>query len=181
MAEKIKVTMEDGREVEFGAKQKLIKTAHNVEGVISCVLDFCNGVTRTFTAPSPEMLDRLAQHGMEQKLGDEIAGIKEVDDCVLAMEGLITRLEAGEWSKQRTSNGMAGTSVLIQALVEFAGKEVAAIKEYLADKTMAQKLALRNNPKVKVIVERIEAEKAAAKAEKDPTSVIDTDALLAEI
>lgn len=181
MAEKVKVEMEDGSKLEFGAKQKLIKVSNTVEGVTTCQLNFVNGAQRVFTVPSEEMLIRLATHGMEQKLGDEIAGIKEIDDCVLSIESLIDRLEKGEWAKARTSNGMAGTSVLIQALVEHAGKEVSAIKTFLKDKTQAQKLALRNNPAIKVIVEKIEAERLAAKVEKNPDSVVDTDALLAEI
>ena len=181
MAEKISVTMEDGRVVEFNVKQKAVKESTVADGVVSCQMDFANGMSRIFTCPDQEMLIKLAMHGAEQKLGDEMAGIKEIDDCVLAVESLIARLEAGEWTKTRSSNGMAGTSVLIAALMEFSGKDVATIKEFLKDKTQAEKLALRKNPDIKVIVDRIEEERLAAKAEKDPTSVIDTDALLAGI
>lgn len=171
------VTMEDGREVEFvGAKKKMIKTSTIADdGTISCRFDFKNGRTLNFTSPAT-LIPNFAAHGVEQKCGDVIAGIPEIDDCVLAMEAAITRLNAGEWTAQRESNGMAGTSILLKALVEYSGKDVDAIKGYLADKTQAQKLALRQNLAVKVIVDRLEAEKAASK--KDP---IDTDALLAEL
>lgn len=181
MAEKIAVTMEDGRIVEFNPKQKMIKTSSESNGNAVCSIDFVNGKTLVFTTPSPEMLIRMAQHGAEQKLGDEIAGIAEIDDCVLAVESLIARLEGGDWGKERTSNGMAGTSVLIQALVEQSGKDVEDVKAFLKDKTQAQKLALRNNPTIKVIVDRIDAEKLAAKVAKNPNAVIDTDALLGEL
>ena len=70
---------------------------------------------------------------------------------------------------------MAGTSVLVRALVEHTGKTVEAIKAFLANKSQAEKVALRNNPKVKPIVDRIESEKAAKK------SSVDTDALLDEL
>jgi hypothetical protein len=180
MAEPIKelVQMKDGREVTFvGAKKKMIKESTiGEDGSISCRFDFRNGDVLTFTAPD-SLISNFAAHGVEQKLGDCIAGIAEIDDCVLAMEKSIANLSAGNWTVKRESDGMAGTSVLIRALVEYSGKPVDAIKGYLADKTQAQKIALRSNPAVKVIVDRLEAEKAANK--KGPQ--IDTEALLGEL
>jgi hypothetical protein len=180
MADPIKelVTMTDGREVTFvGAKKKMIKESTiGEDGSISCRFDFRNGEVLMFTAPDA-LISNFAAHGVEQKLGDCIAGIAEIDDCVLAMEKSIANLEAGNWTVKRESDGMAGTSILIRALVEYSGKPVEAIKGYLADKTQAQKIALRSNPAVKVIVDRLEAEKAANK--KGPS--IDTEALLGEL
>jgi uncharacterized small protein (DUF1192 family) len=171
------VQMEDGREVEFvGAKKKMGKEVLSVDGQVQVRFDFRNGATRTFIAPD-SLINVLAAHGAEQKIGDATAGVAEIDDCILAVEDMIKRLEAGEWLAKRESSGMAGTSILIRALVEYSGKDVEAIKGYLADKTQAQKLALRSNPAVKVIVDRLEAEKAANK--KGPQ--IDTDALLGEL
>jgi hypothetical protein len=168
------VTMTDGRVVDFAGKRKLLKEATiNAEGV-SIRLDFRNGETRTFKIPDG-MLDRFAAHGAEQKLGDEIAGLEDVDDCVIAVDALTERLNAGEWGIQRQGNGLAGTSVLVRALVEHTGKTVEQIKTYLSTKSQAEKVALRNNPKVKPIVERIESEKAT-KASK-----IDTDTMLDEL
>lgn len=69
---------------------------------------------------------------------------------------------------------MAGTSVLIRALCELYKQPVANIKAFLKDKTQAEKLALRNNPAVKPVVERLEAEKNAKAGSK-----VDSDALLA--
>jgi len=177
MAEKITVTMDDGRVLEFNAKQKLIKTTELTDYGLKARLDFVNGKTLNFMCDLSDLMGQFALHGADQKLGDEIAGIKEIDDCVLAAEGLIARLEKGEWAKERSSNGMAGTSVLLKALMEFNGKDVATVKAFLADKTQAQKLALRSNPKIKPIVDRIEAEKAANKT----GPVIDTDSLLEEL
>lgn len=174
MSEKVTVQMEDGRVLEFGAKQKFIKTGE-CEGNFGQVrFDFRNGKTLEFPIPA-EMRMRLAVHGAEQKIGDECSGVDEVEDCVLAVEGMIARLNAGEWTKPRQSNGMAGTSVLIRALVESSGKSVETIKAFLADKTHAQKIALRNNPKIQPIIARLEAEKQKA------APAIDTDALLGEL
>ena len=169
------VTMDDGRVVDFAGKRKLQKESLlTAEGKVQVRLDFRNGETRLFTIPDT-LLNKFAAHGAEQKLGDEIAGLDEIDDAVLAVDNLMERLANGEWSVKRESNGMAGTSVLVRALVEHTGKTVEAIKSFLATKTQAEKVALRNNPKIKPIVERIEAEKAAKKTN------IDTDAMLSKL
>ena len=169
------VTMTDGRVVDFAGKRKLLKESSvNADGKVQVRLDFRNGETRLFTLPD-NLMAKFAAHGAEQKLGDEIAGLNDVEDCILAVDELIDRLYNGEWSVKREANGMAGTSVLVRALVEHTGKTVDAIKQVLAGKSQAEKVALRNNPKIKPIVERIEAEKASKKAN------VDTDAMLGEL
>lgn len=169
------VTMTDGRIVDFAGKRKLLKESSvTADGKVQVRLDFRNGETRLFTLPD-NLLNKFAAHGAEQKLGDEIAGLNDVEDCVLAVDELIDRLYNGEWSVKREANGMAGTSVLVRALVEHTGKTVEQIKQFLSGKSQAEKVALRNNPKIKPIVERIEAEKASKKAN------VDTDAMLGEL
>lgn len=169
------VKMLNGDIVDFAGKRKLIKTSFvTPEGKVQTRLDFRNGETRIFTIPE-SLLTKFAAHGAEQKLGDEIAGLTDTDDCVIAVDELMDRLNKGEWGVTRQANGMAGTSVLVRALVQHTGKTVDAIKQFLAGKTQAEKVALRNNPKIKPIVEAIEAEKAAK------GSKVDTDALLGEL
>lgn len=167
------VTLTDGRIVDFAGKRKLLKESIlNADGTVAVRLDFRNGETRLFTIPG-NMLAKFAAHGAEQKLGDEIAGLTDTEDCVLAVDELIDRLYNGEWGVKRESNGMAGTSVLVRALVEHTGKTVEQIKTFLAGKSQAEKVALRNNPKIKPIVERIEAEKASKKANVDTDAMLD--------
>lgn len=168
------VTMTDGRTVDFAGKRKLLKSANEVDGKVQVQLDFRNGETRLFTIPEG-LLTKFAAHGAEQKLGDAIAGLDDIDDAVMAIDELIDRLYNGEWNVKRESTGMAGSSVLARALVEHTGKTAEAIKAFLASKSQAEKVALRNNPKIKPIVERIEAEKASRKSD------VDTDALLSEL
>lgn len=150
------VTMLDGRVVEFPGKRKLLKTSTGNQ----TRLDFRNGETRLFTIPEA-MLTRFATHGAEQKLGDECAGLEDVDDMVLAVDEMIDRLYGGEWNVKREANGLAGTSVLARALCEVYGKPAEYIKAFLAKKSQADKIALRNSSKIKPVVERIEAEKAS--------------------
>ena len=169
------VTMTDGRIVDFAGKRKLLKESLvTPEGKVQVRLDFRNGETRLFTIPDA-LASKFAAHGAEQKLGDEIAGLDDVGDCVLAVDELIDRLYNGEWGVKREANGMAGTSTLLRALVEHTGKTAEQIKTFLAGKTQAEKVALRNNPKIKPIVQSIEDEKAAKKTN------VDTDALLGEL
>ena len=175
------ITMTDGRVVDFPGKRKLQKESILVGDSVQVRLDFRNGETRLFTVPD-NLMAKFAAHGAEQKLGDELAGLKgadggdaDIDDCVLAIDELIDRLYNGEWGVKREANGMAGTSVLLKALVESTGKTVEQIKVFLTGKSQAEKVALRNNAKLRPIIERIEAEKVA-KASK-----VDTDAMLAEL
>lgn len=169
------VTMNDGRVVDFVGKRRLLKESFMTDGRVQVRLDFINGETRTFTLPD-SLLEKFAAHGAEQKLGDEIAGVEDVEDAVLAIDELIDRLYNGEWGVARDKSGLAGASILLRALVETSGKSVEEIKSFLKDKTPAQKAALRNNAKIKPVVDRLEAEKAA-KTQKKAGS-IDTDALL---
>jgi hypothetical protein len=173
------VTMDDGRIVDFAGKRKMLKESIlNADGSVDVRLDFVNGESRTFALPS-NLMQKFAAHGAEQKLGDEIAGVVDVDDCVLAVDELVERLQKGEWGITRTAgNSIAGTSVLARALVEHSGKPMDTIKAFLKDKTQAQKLALRNNPAISVIVLRLESEKVR-KAGNKPQ--VDTEALLGEL
>lgn len=170
------VTMADGRIVEFAGKRKMLKESiiDEAAGTVAVRLDFRNGETRLYTNPQNMRL-RMEAHGVEQKLGDEIAGLAEVDDCVLAVDELIDRLYNGDFNQRREGNSMAGTSVLARALVEHTGKTIEQIKAFLSGKSQAEKTALRNNPRLKPIVDRIEAEKVS-KGTK-----VDTEALLSEL
>lgn len=166
------VKMEDNRVVEFAGKRKLLKSSFVTEdGRVQTRLDFRNGATRLFTVPTA-MVAKFAGHGAEQKLGDEIAGLDDVDDCVIAIDELIDRLYNGEWGVKREANGLAGTSVLLKALVEYSGKTRDEIAAFLKDRTQAEKMALRINPAVKAIVDRLEAEKTSKGAKVDTTALL---------
>lgn len=168
------VKLSDGRSLDFPGKRKLLKETI-IEGEnVSVRLDFRNGETRTFPIPTALML-QFAGHGAEQKLGDETAGVEDIDDMVLAVDDLIERLNKGEWTIRREGSGIGGTSVLLKALVEFSGKSVEQIKAYLKDKSQSEKMALRNSTQLKPIVDRLEAEKITKLGQ------VDTGALLAQL
>lgn len=172
-----KIKMEDGREVEFVGKRRMLKESiFDENGHPTIRLDFRNGQSVNFRIPEALVM-KFAAHGAEQKLGDEGAGYKEeeLDDQVLAIQELADRLTKGEWNVKREGGSMAGTSILMKALVEFSGgaRTPEQVKEFLKGKSQAEKLALRNSPKIKPIIEKLEAERAAK------TAHVDTEALLA--
>lgn len=169
------VVMEDGRKVSFVGKRRLNKESLiGDDGRVSIRLDFRGGQTRLFGLPDA-LVSRFAAHGAEQKLGDETAGLTDNDDAVEAIDALIGRLNKGEWTSRAEGTGFAGISILVRALAELYGKPVEKVKAFLSEKTHAEKVALRANPKVKPIIDRLEAEKASK------GSKVDTDALLGEM
>lgn len=170
------IRMTDGRDVEFPGKRKLQKTPIADERGIGVKLDFVNGETRDFIVPA-DLLHKFAVHGAEQKLGDEIAGVDDIDDCVLAIDELIDRLYEGNWGAKREVNAMAGASILAKALVETSGKTLDEVRHFLKDKSQAQKVALRANAKIAPVIQRLEAEKAE-KSKRKPQNPVDTDSLL---
>lgn len=170
-----KVTMEDGREVEFAGKRKMLKYVDIQGDHIYVRFDFRNGETRTFKVPH-SLIHQAAGHGISQKIGDETAGLEDVGDMVIAVDKQIERLAKGEWRATREGgSSLAGTSVLLRALMELSGKGRDEVKAFLETKTMAEKRALRNSKQVKPIVDRLEAEKG----KKGPE--VDTDELLAAL
>ena len=167
------VLMQDGRKVDFVGKRKLLKESlfGNGQETPAVRLDYRNGETRVFEIPT-DLFAQFACHGAEQKLGDETAGMEDVDDMVIAVDELIDRLNKGEWSTRREGSGFAGTSILLQALVEVSGKTIEQIRGFLSGKTQADKMALRNSPKIKPVVDKLEAAKATK---------VDTESLLGEL
>ncbi len=175
------VTMNDGRVVEFSGKKNLIKETIVGDGTAGVKLDFINGETRTYMVPTQHLMQSAA-HGWSQKLGDSLAGLKDdngnpasVDDMVETIDELFERINAGDWNARREGNGMAGSSVLAQALVKYFGntKTIDEVKAWLKPQTQAAKVALRANPKIKPLIDEIEAAKA------NKAGGVDSDALLA--
>lgn len=170
------VPMDDGRVVKFPGKRRLQKSAEvdDATNEISVRFDFVHGESRIFKlSPSHVLFLQFAAHGIEQKIGDEVAGMQDPEDMVIAVDSVMERLQAGDWTARREENPMAGASVLVKALVQMTGKDVAFVKAFLEGKSNAEKLALRNSPKVAPIIAELEKNK---KPKEKP--VVDTDALL---
>ena len=184
-AETVRVTMTDGRQVDFTGKRKMLKSSEfdgaNWKGTR---FDFKDGKTLFYSAPAADlqtaegelMLHKLAAHGSEQKIGDETAGKTDnLSDMYDAVEDCIDRLNKGEWYTEGTGAGAFGMGILLRALAEFTGKTQDQLRPWLKSRTTDERKALKATPKLKPIIQRMEDEEAAK------TAHVDTDALLAGI
>ena len=180
----VTVTMDDGRTVEFPETRRLIKTsAVNPDGSLTVRMDYVNGECRMFTLP-PSLTNQFALHGAEQKLGDAMAGIKDLEDAIEAVDQLILRLDKGEWTAESTGgSGMAGASILARALVEVTSQPIAVVREYLGTLDNKTKAALRLTAEVAPVVAKLEAEKAARAAArgKKVAATVDTSSVLGNL
>lgn len=148
-------------------------------------LTFANGETLTMRedALNSDVQQYAMMHGLKQKLVDAAAISRNtetgrpasVEDKYQAVKVVFDRLLAGQWNATREGGGNAG-GLLLQALVRmYAGRKTPEeLKAFLADKTDAEKTALRKNPRVAQIIEDIRAEQGKA-------ANIDTDELLGEL
>lgn len=161
------VKMEDGREVSFVGKRKMLKETLIDGSNVTVKLDFRNGKSIGWTIPDFHLL-RAAGHGGEQKLGDETAGEEDVDDMYEAVSELVARLNSGPdgWTTKREGGGFGGASVLMKALCEVTGKDLATVRAFLKAKvdagTTYQKLndAFSEDPDVGPVIKRLKKEKA---------------------
>jgi len=204
-----KVKMTDGREVEFPKNRKLQKTSlitgvDGHTGPTAVRLDYSNGETRLVVIPGADTLNEMveameglqpaemariqfllksAAHGLEQKLGDEMAYQPKKDepeptleDKIEWVDELIGRLGSLEWTVAREGGGggLAGASTLIQALCELSGKSKEEIRDFLktagkdaegkaAPLSREERAAIRRSPAVKAKIDEIEAAQAKAK------------------
>lgn len=162
--------------LEFGAKEKVKKLSQVKSDGVNVQFAFRNGQVRTFWLPLDHSLFmQAAKHGLDQKFGDEFAGLADPDDCVEAFDAMAERIEAGEWNQARASDGLAGLSVLAKAMVRLSGKTIESVKATLKTLTAAQKSALRKTPAVAEVVAAIEAEREARKPD---AKKVDTNELL---
>lgn len=181
------VTLTDGRVVEFAGKRKMRKEVIIESGAVSVRFDFRNGETRLFTVPESLLLD-CAGHGASQKIGDDVAGVEDLDDVIVGIDAMIARLSEGNWSAERAEgDGFSGASVVIKAIAEVTGKSIEAVKAFLQSKldqaaAKGEKLTRQalyksfRNPASKTgqVIQRLELEKTSK-------SSVNSDDLLDEL
>ena len=181
------VTLTDGRVVEFAGKRKMRKEVIIEGGAVSVRFDFRNGETRLFTVPESLLLD-CAGHGASQKIGDDVAGVEDLDDVIVGIDAMIARLSEGNWSAERAEgDGFSGASVVIKAIAEVTGKSIEAVKAFLQSKldqaaAKGEKLTRQalyksfRNPASKTgqVIQRLELEKASK-------SSVNSDDMLGEL
>lgn len=129
-------------------------------------LSFLNGKTIRLDAGQlrAEVIGQAIMHGLKQKLVDAAAISRDtatgkaatIDTKYDAVKEVLDRLLAGEWNKRREGGGATG-GLLKRALIEMYAdrKTPEQITEYLDGKSDKEKAALRKNPKVAEIIERL--------------------------
>jgi hypothetical protein len=178
------VTMTDGRIVKFPGKRQTDKTViEDADGTaIGVRFDFRNGQTRVllFAEMDTKTQLRALGHGVSQKAGDEYSGVTDIEDMVIAVDEIFTRLRAGEWGVARESgDSTAGASIVIKAIMEATGKSVEFVKDFLQKKldtakAKGEKLSRQElynafrNPATPTgaIIKRLEEEKLAKASSK---------------
>lgn len=186
-----KVVMEDGRTVEFAASRKTDKTILEDAGgnAIGVRIDFVSGATRTllFSELSNGILLQSCGHGISQKAGDNYASVKEVDDMVLAVDEIFTRLRAGDWAaKGEPGDSTNGASIVIKAIMEVTSKDITFVKNFLqgkldAAKARGEKLSrqeLYNSFRVPTsktgqVIKRMEEEKLSKSTKADAGALLE--------
>ena len=139
------VKMEDGREVAFAGKRRMLKeividqsklvvdgdTVTLEKGAVSIRIDFLNGKTLTHVAPVG-LIAQYAGHGGSQKIGDSAAGEKDLDDAIIAVESTAEQLDAGNWTAESEGGGgFSGASVVVQAIAQLKNLDVKVVKAWL--------------------------------------------------
>ncbi len=126
---------------------------------------------------------RMAAHGIKQKVADgaaiqrnpETGKSASAQDKIDAMRAIFNRVvHEHSWNAIREGGGNAG-GLLLRALCElYPAKTREQLAEFLKGKSAAEKTAMRNNPKIAVIIDRI-------RAESGKVSDINSDDLLDEL
>ncbi len=195
-AEVTEVAMSDGRTVGFAGKRKVVKdtiideskitvdgsTLMIAEGAVAVRMDFRNGETRTMPIPL-SLLAKFAGHGGEQKFGDELATTADKplseEDMVVAIDDLYAVISGGNWGRGRASEGgggVSGASIVLQAICEATGKDLATVKAYIQKKLDGDKDLTRRalydsfrvaTTKTGQIIKRLEEAKLAKTAKVD--------------
>jgi hypothetical protein len=162
---------------------KAITTTTNLDAM-TVTFSFQDGhaITATTIGLDATIIDRLALHGLKQKLADAMAipcdtvtgKSASLTDKRQAAEKVWNNLLEGSWGITREGSGEPKGGYLFTALVElYQGKKtVEDVQKFLAGCDKKKQAALREDKRVKPIIDRLKAERAKA-------TDIDTDELLA--
>ncbi len=163
-AQRTPVTFEDGQTLEFvGKTSMLTKHTVNPDGSIVSSLYFKNGTSQSRTFPAT-LATALIEHGLEQKIRDAGAGAENLDDYIGKIENVCDQLESGTFSKERakSTGPTANARELAAAIAKVKGVAETQAAAWLATKTPAEKIKLRNMPAIQMEIAQMRAAKAKA-------------------
>ena len=114
---------------------------------------------------SAEIVERLAVHGLSQKIGDSASGFSKDRDFLGAfgaMQAVWENLQAGVWA----GRAGGGTSDLVAAIAKLKGVSLEEAQAAVDKADDEQVKELRKHPAIKEAIAKIQAQRAkeAAKA-----------------
>ena len=115
-----------------------------------------------------DVVERLAIHGLSQKVGDSTSNLSKARDfhaAFGAMQDVVDNLEKGLWSVR----GGSSTSDLVAALAELQGTDTETVQAAIDAATEEQVAELRKHPQIKAKILEMQAERqrTLAKAGSD--------------
>jgi len=138
------------------AKSKIATKSYDVEN-LSVKFSFSDGRTLTCEIAdlTTEVVDRLALHGLIQKVGDSYAGAESIDTAYLAAKGVIDQLVAGLWTSKASKGG-----IWVEAIARFLDCSLEEALEKWTSKSEEEQKAIKNHPDLKSVKAAIDLEKA---------------------
>ena len=112
-----------------------------------------------------DIVERLAVHGLSQKVGDSTSNLSKTRDfhaAFGAMQEIVDNLEKGLWSVR----GGNSTSDLVAALADLQGSDTETVQAAIDAASEEQVAELRKHPQIRAKILELQAErqKALAKA-----------------
>ena len=151
------------------AKVKFLqKKVDEVGRRVKCVLGNGVCVELGLDELKPEIVTRLALHGLSQKLGDSAASFSKEGDfhgAFGAMQGTADNLLQGVW----VAKGSGGTSDLAQAIAELQDIEIEEAEAAIARMDEDTLKEFKNHPEIKLKITEIQKARLAARVDKAPS------------
>lgn len=127
-------------------RKRVVRVEHR-DGAIVFAVDGAGEAVLAIGNVTPEVLKRAAIHGLVQRISDAAAGHKAPGDKLAAMARLVEHYAsgAGTWELPREAGDGIGADsrLILQAIVDVRGRDVATWRERLAGRAEAQGVTLR--------------------------------------
>ena len=135
---------------------------------VKCVLGNGVCVELGLDELKPEIVERLALHGLSQKIGDSAANFSKEENfhgAFGAMQGTADNLLQGIWA----AKGGSGTSDLAQAIAELQDVEIEEAEAAIARMDEDTLKIFKSHPEIKLKIAEIQKARLAAQVDKAPS------------
>ena len=138
------------------------------EDLSGVTFTFTDGETKTLNLSdlAPEIVTKLALHGLAQKGGDSYSGAKaeELDIAKAKLDNVLSALRESRWSTVRAGGPVA--TDLARAIANVTGRTLAEVVEALSEVDASTKAKFKKTPEVARELYRMAQEKAEEELRK---------------